>query len=47
MPKNVGTKVHMPQIFRKFYLHKISLEFHIDELLLYLKLKMHVIEKEN
>lgn len=47
MPKNVGTKVHMPQVLRKFYLHNISLEFHIDQLLLYLKVKMHVIEKEN
>lgn len=47
MSKNVGIKVYMPQVFRKFYLHKISLEFHIDELLLYLKVKMHVIEKEN
>lgn len=47
MSKNVGTKVHMPQVFRKIYLHKITLEFHIDELLLYLKVKMHVIEKEN
>lgn len=45
MSKNVGTKVHTPQAFRKIYLHKITLEFHIDELLLYLKVKMHVIEK--